>query len=923
MALKIVDPDDSLVGRGPDLARLGVFIADIPRSGGALLLLGEPGVGKTALLAAAARDAEGDGIRVLRTVGVQYRAQAGYSALQQLLASSPKTRTHAASVPVLAAALGLGRDAPAGHDAVTDAVVSLLADLSRGIPTLLLVDDVQWLDHASAVVLGQVARRLLGTGAGMVCAARPGDESFFDYGGLPLHELGPLGDAAAEELLTRRFPALAPRVRRRLMADAEGNPLALLELPAALTDSQRSASQALPKRLPLTHRLQSAFASRIKGLPAATRHLLLVAALEGSGNMQVVRRAVADRCGLEHLAPAERGQLVYVDDVTGRLGFRHSLLRSAVVDLSTSDQRRSVHRALAAAWIGVAEQRAWHLAQAAVEPDEQVAALLEQVADVSAGRADGPDAVAALLRAADLSPAPYEQARRLAKAAYVGANMTGSRDVPRLVEDARHIAPDGNCPVAAVAAAIHLLNCYGEIETIHRLLGSAIVRLPGPFDPADPTMSEAFATLLMVCFYGGRAELWQAFDEAAAKYRDVPELLALARITYADPARARPADLARLDAALAALPAAASPGTILMASTACAYVDRMGTLEDQLSRLAEGARTAENTFQGIKAMFMLGSHYWFAGRWCELRRLVREALELCGEFHYPVRNWPGHLLLARVAAACGDFEAARATADRMEQWAGPRRADGIRHYAAHIRTLMALSEGDFEAAYRHASVLAPAGSLPPFAAHALLVIMDLAEAAVRTGRRDKALDHVRAAQDAGLAAFSPRLNLVVLASAALAAEDDDEADAVFCQALAVEATERWPFDLARVQLYYGERLRRGKAPARARHHLSAAAELFARLGAAPWHERAGKELRACGSPPRTQSARTQAAGIVLTPQQWEIASLAAAGLSNKQIGEKLFLSPRTVSTHLYQLFPKLGITSRAALRDALDRLGRQ
>ncbi|MFE7396405.1 hypothetical protein [Streptomyces sp. NPDC057557] len=172
------------------------------------------------------------------------------------------------------------------------------------------------------------------------------------------------------------------------MADAEGNPLALLELPAALTDSQRTASHALPKRIPLPQRLQATFASRITSLPAPTRHLLLVAALEGSGNLLIARRAVEGRCGLKHLAPAERLRLV--DDATGRLAFRHSLMRSALVDLSTSNQRRSAHRALAEAWTGVPEQRAWHLAQAAIEPDEQIAALLEDAAGVSARRGDGP-----------------------------------------------------------------------------------------------------------------------------------------------------------------------------------------------------------------------------------------------------------------------------------------------------------------------------------------------------------------------------------------------------------------------------------------------------------------------------------------------------------------------------------------------------
>lgn len=226
--------DASLIGREHELARLADFLTDLPLVGGALVLLGEPGVGKTALLAAAAREADKTGMRVLRTAGVQYRAEASYGALRQLLTATPETREGAARNPALAAALGHVRAAPSpnraadpgtdggtGHEALADAVVSLLAEGLGDRPTLLILDDAQWLDRASADILAQVARRLLGSRIGMVSAARAGEESFFDHSGLALHEVGPLSEAASEALLARRFPALAARVRRRLMADAE------------------------------------------------------------------------------------------------------------------------------------------------------------------------------------------------------------------------------------------------------------------------------------------------------------------------------------------------------------------------------------------------------------------------------------------------------------------------------------------------------------------------------------------------------------------------------------------------------------------------------------------------------------------------------------------------------------------------------
>ncbi|WP_161358889.1 LuxR family transcriptional regulator [Streptomyces sp. SID3343] len=907
--------DGSLIGREADLERLDAFLADIGRSGGSLALLGEPGVGKTALLAAFTRRAEAAGMRVLHTVGGQYRAQTGYGALRQLLAPIFDIRSRAADVPVLAAALDFERGVPPGQEAVAEAVVSLLVDLSRARSTVLVLDDSQWLDPASAVVLARVAHRLVGAGTGMVCAVRLGDESFFDHSGLPLHELGPLSEAASEELLIRRFPSLVARVRRRLMDDAEGNPLALLELPASLTDSQRSAAQALPRRIPLSLRLQSTFASRITMLPAATRHLLLVAALEGSGNLLVVRRAVAGRCSLKHLAPAERVRLVHVDDTTGRLGFGHSLIRSAVVDLSTSDQRRSVHRALAEAWTGAPEQRVWHLAQAAEEPDETIAALLEETAEAGARRGDGPNAVAALVRAADLSPAATEQARRLAKAAYVGANITGDlRDVPRLLEHARRADPGTDSPAATVAATMYLLNSHGDVDTAHRLLSGAIALQPEPCDLTDPTLLEALTTLLLVCAYGARPRLWADYDAALAKCTSVPDTLRLLRATFADPARARPCDWARLDAAVAALANVSDPVHIVRIGTAGAYADRLGAMEEPLLRTARGGTAGESNFPAIQASFLWGSHAWFTGRWRELRETVGDGLVLCDEFDYPLRSWTGKFVLACVSAACGDFPTARALADRMDQWGGSRRAHAVTCYAAHAKTILALSQGDFETAYHQACRISPAGTLAPFVGHTLWAILDTVEAAVRTGRHDKARNHVAAARAAGLDAVSPRLRIVVRASAAMASRNDAQALRWFGEAVTDEDAERWPFDHARIRLYYGERLCGSGAFAPARSHLTAAEEIFERLGATPWAHRAGRQLHACDG---DHIADLREIGA-LTPQEHRIASLAATGLTNKEIGERLFLSPRTVSSHLYRAFPKLGVTSRAALRDALE-----
>jgi DNA-binding CsgD family transcriptional regulator len=433
------------------------------------------------------------------------------------------------------------------------------------------------------------------------------------------------------------------------------------------------------------------------------------------------------------------------------------------------------------------------------------------------------------------------------------------------------------------------------------------------------TLLEAVSTLFMVCVHSARQELWERFDATLATCVSVPDTLHLLRATFADPVRAAPSDWERLDAAVAALPGTSDPVWIVRIGTASAYVDRIGAMSEPLLHTARGGRRGVNNFPAIQASFLWGSHAWFTGQWSALRDVVKNGLALCDEYGYPLRSWTGKWVLACVSAVSADYTTANRYADQMDQWAGSRRAHAVRCYASHARTLIALSQGDFEAAYLHATAITPAGTFAPFCGHALWAILDLVEAATRCGRREEAVAHVRAAMDAGLDAISPRLRMVVLGAAAIASDADEDALRLFEQAVAADDIDQWPFDLARIRLCYGERLRRAKAPAEARGQLRAAVDIFTELGAVPWAERAGQELRACGGSARITPHST---AVSLTPQQWEIAHLAASGLTNKQIGERLYLSTRTVSSHLYQLFPKLGVTSRAALRDALAQVER-
>ncbi|MER6176741.1 LuxR family transcriptional regulator [Streptosporangium sp. NPDC001681] len=908
-----------LFGRDGDLRVLRSLVERARHDGGALLLFGELGVGKTVLLDAASAYAEAAGTHVLRASGTQFEAAHSFSTLHQAL--YPLVGDLDALNPVhrraLGVALGLRGGSPPGLLVIANAALALLSHAAVTRPMLVVVDDLPWLDRASAMVLAIVARRVAGRRVGFLAAYRSGDESFFDRAGLPDHEVRPLADEAADALAAHWFPALVPAVRRRLLAEAQGNPLALLELPLTLSGRQRSGVARLPEVLPLSGRLQAAFESRISGLPLSARQVLLLLVLDGTGSLRALAALGADATAL---APAERAGLVSVEEGAGRVRFRHPLTRSAVVNLSTAEERMRAHAMLAERQSDSPERRAWHLAHATVGTDERVAQLLEKAAHTVRARGDAAGSVTALLRAADLSPVGADRSRRLAQAAYFGAVMTGDlREVPRLLADAlQGESGSARSLVSAVAAAHHLLlSGEGDVDTAHRLLVGAIEMQPTPYDSEDDTLVEAFYTLGWVCYFGGRAELWTPFHAAFAQLAaPVPELLTLLVGTFADPARTASTLLARIEAAIADLGEHGDPVWSVRVGLAAMFVDRLTLCRTALWRILRDHRDGAAVTLTLHARSLLGLDQLITGEWDELRALAEEHVELCRLHNYRLLECLGLYLLAMLTAARGDYEATKALTDRMTVWATPRRAGLVRRIAAQALILDALGRGDFEEAYRHAMTITAAGELASHVPHALWVIMDVVEAAVRTGRTAEAVAHVEAVRACEVAVLSPRLAMTVDAAAALVAGDED-AVILFERALSVVDGEHWPFDRARIALAYGEKLRRNKAAIEARRHLTNALYAFQRLEARPWAQRAASELRATG---QSIGHLAPTGPGSLTPQQREIAELAAAGLTNKQIGERLFLSPRTVGTHLYQLFPKLGITSRAALRDALAGL---
>ncbi|WP_405865244.1 AAA family ATPase [Streptomyces sp. NBC_01515] len=918
----------ALIGRSAELAFLDGHFDTARARGVTLMLTGEAGVGKTALLEAAAPRASGAGFRVLRISGCPFQRGVSFSALNQLLQPLAEEipALPARQAETLQAVRGLSDEQPTELLAIANAVHALLErSTAESGPLALIVDDVAWVDRPSATVLGTLARALRTGPIALLGASRTGDESFLSNIGIPEYEVRPLDDVSANELVAERFPAMTPRVRRRLVAEARGNPLALLELPVPLNDSQQRERGTLPAVLPLTERLKGIFSTRVAALPAATRKLLLLAVLDGSGELRILQRASGGPDGLAGLSPAERAGLVQVDGVTGRLEFRHPLTRSAVLDLSTSEERRWAQLALAAELPEGSEHRARHLADAAVGPDDQVAALLHEVAYRILRRGDAVGAITTLLRASELSATGTDKARRLAEAACLGANITGDlRNVRALLDNADHADPSGTDSLAAAtAAASQLLNGEGDVDTAHRLLIRAIEAhtWPDETETVEDIFREALNTLLMVCFYGGRPELWQSFEDVVKRRRPPTSrrLLPLILGTFGDPAHGAPPFLDRLDHLIAGLRQQTDPVRVLSLALSASYIDRLPSCRSALRRVIDDGRDGGAVALAIQAQFLLANDAYAGGQWDDLLEITAEGLAWCATYDYRLTASTGHFQRGLVAAARGDGAAAREIADRLVSWGNPRGLGALRVYAAHIRALSALGGADFDTAHRLLRALVTPGEVPRFMPHALWLLLDFTEAAVHTDHHEEAAAHIAAVRKTDIPSISPRLAMLTDAAEAMADPDVIDHDR-FEAAIATPGAERWPFDWARICLAYGERLRRAKAGGAARIHLDAALGTFERLGATPWSARAANELRASGIPvkplkPVESEGRDRYA--LLTPQERVAAQLAATGLTNKQIAAQLFLSPRTVAAHLRSVFRKLNVTSRGGLRDAL------
>jgi DNA-binding CsgD family transcriptional regulator len=914
-------PNSSLIGRDEESAILESLINGAPVNGGALVLFGEPGSGKSALLDVAGEYAEAAGCRCIRVTGVEFEAAISYAALNQCFLPlqdefASLSDAHRSAVSV---ALGLDEGPPPDVLLVSNAALSLLQSAARVNPICLIVDDLQWIDRSSAGVLGFVARRLAGSQITFLASARTSAESFFDYHGLPYRVVGSMNDDDAAKLLALHYPTMAQRPMRRVLRESSGNPLALIELPRGLNEAQLLGYRELPDVLQLGPRLQSVFEARLSDLPSSTRRLLLLAVLDGTADLQTMQRLNPGSPIADVLAPAERAHMVSIDAASRRIVFRHPLIRSAIVGLSTTSEREEAHRALATMLADKPDRQAWHLAEATFAPDARVSRLLYESAQRTFRRGDTVGAVAMLTRAADLSPHQSHRSRLLLEAAYLGSNVTGGwASTSEWYDQAMKSDPDMSASLFAAAMSAHLLlNGDAHIDTIHRLLSGAIEARDAIPHEHDDSCLQAVAILFLVCMIGGRVELWESFHAALERLGPiVPEEFYILSQLMSDPVRLGHAVLERLDRAINELDENVHSWSISWICSAAIYVDRLSSCRSAVWRVIEDGRRGGAVALAINVMQHLSLDDFAAGNWEESQQLAEEALELCRANGNVLMQWLSYHRLALIAAGRGDAAACTEYVERVAQWATPRGARHALWDVAESKGLLALGQGDFENAYEHFRSISPPGVFPSHNPEALAVALALVEAAVRTNRLAEAISHVAAMREANLASLSTRMNLATTACSAMTAPDEATVE-LFERALHIAGAERLQFEYARVQLIYGERLRRMKSVAESRRHLTEALDAFRRMGAEPWALRAEVELRATGK----SGIRRHAIGLEsLTAQEREIAELAATGMSNKEIGERLFLSHRTVGAHLYRVFPKLGVTTRAGLRDALGSL---
>lgn len=906
----------ALFGRDRESGIVEGLVGGVKEHGGALLVTGEAGIGKSSLLATARREAGDQGMLVLSTTGVQSETHLPFAGLHSLVRPilAGAEELPAPQRDAFLTAFGIADAAAPDQFLIGLAALNLLGDAAAHSALVLLVEDAQWLDRATCDVLAFVARRLEAEPIAMLIAIREGYESPFIEAGLPELRLEPLDQVSAGALLDAQGRDLAPSVRSRVLEEAGGNPLALIELPAALGSEQRTEESLLPTSLPLTARLEHAFAARMSELPEVTRTQLLVAAVDDGGNLGEVLRASAIVDGADHtedsLKPAVSARLIDIDEMDIR--FRHPLIRSAIQQAASLVDRRAAHASLARVLTDQPDRWAWHRAASIAEPDESVASELEEAAGRAQQRGALPVAVAALERAAKLTEQADRRGGRLLRAAELAFELGQRERVAHLLEEAELLElgsiDRGHMTWIREMTAPRVFRNAAEV---HSLVAAAEdARAQGDNDLA----LELLWLVSSRCLWTDPGEEARSrIVEATERFGSIDDdLRLLAILAYAAPVERGAVVIDRLSRARP--DREGDPEATRLLGTAGAVVGAFDLAAGFLAVSVAGLR-AQGRLGHLARVLVLQA--WVAAQladWNVASPVAEEAGRFASETGEPLWIEGAKVVKATVAGMRGDEETTEALAAEVERMAVPFGAGFLMAAVQMARGASALGSGRHAEAYEHLQRLYD----PTDPAHHPFMcsraIGDLAEAAVHAGRVEDARGVLKEVSPLADQTPSPWFHIGLRYARPVLADDKD-AEALFQTALDTDLT-RWPYDRARLLLAYGAWLRRQRRVAESRAPLRAARDGFDALGAITWSERARQELRASGE---TSRQRTLGAWDQLTPQELQIAQMAAEGLTNREIGQQLYLSHRTVGSHLYRIFPKLGITSRAQLRPMLDR----
>jgi DNA-binding CsgD family transcriptional regulator len=901
-----------LLGRTKEIAVIDQLLTDA-RAGtsGALLIRGEAGIGKSALMDYAARSAAG--MRVLRAAGVESEADIAFGALHLLLHTE---LGHVDSLPdiqaaALRGALGLAPSVAEDRLLVGLAVLTLLSDLAEQVPVVVIIDDAQWFDQSSMSTLLFAARRLTEEGIAMIFAVRDG-EHMIEYEGLPQLQPTRLSEEDALALLVERRTDLLPELRRRVVGESAGNPLALLELsrPYGAGSDPPIGPPPLEADLGGGH-VQRAFRQQIDALPEPTRKLLLVAAADDLGDVRLILKA-AHSLGVDAdaIEPAERVELIIVSNDT--VAFRHPLARAAAYHDASFRERLAAHAALAEACdtVELADRQAWHRAASAIEPDEGVATMLEAAADRARVRGAHATEAAALERAADLSIDDQARVRRLCQAAAAARDAGLLKRAASLVERVSKLSGDPLLParLAPISAAV-------EFEYGSPALAAAIFidggRRLGPHDPAAALsmLSNAMGYVLLCADRNLADQILLTVDVLAPAAADplratLTQAMAMVLLDRTDPAL-------RLlhDADVAEWPTGESTRSVLLAAHAALTLG-----DDQVMYALTSGHVATCRRRGLigqlpEALLLLAIAELFMGRHRHAIANAEEGMRLVRDTGQVRQLGFQAAILAPIAAIQGEEDRCRALCEETIADATERGLTVAAAWSWYALGQLDLGLGRYDDAYERMGEIQHRVPALTFS-----YLADQIEAAFRSGRSDRL--EISWAQFGVWArhARQPWARGVVERSRALASPDA-AAESHYQRATALHAEGGRPFQRARTQLLYGEWLRRGRRPTDARRQLRMAAETFDRLGAIPWTDRANQELRAAGEDVPSAGHRADPLSQ-LTAQELQVVRLAATGATNREIAGQLFLSPRTVGYHLYKAYPKLGVSSRRALASA-------